>query len=187
LQNGVFANNTLKDIQIGNEDAPITIIEYRSLTCSHCAEFSKSTFPELKEKYIDTGKIKFRLRPFALNAIDLNAFRLLHCSSEEDFFNLEKLLFKDQDKWLITSPNDQALQNSTDALGKYGLLFGITKEEYEECLADEEITDFILTMRMEGSQKYNINSTPSFVVNDEVYGGNKTFKEFEIILEKSLN
>ena len=151
-----FANNTLKGIRLGSDDAPITVIEYRSLTCSHCAEFSKVTFPELKEKYIDTGKIKLELRPFALNAIDLNAFKLLHCSNEDDFLSLEKLLFEDQQKWIISSPNDQVLENSTEALGKYGLLFGITKDQYNSCLEDEDITDFIISMRMEGSQKYNI-------------------------------
>ena len=182
-----LANNTLKGMQLGNDDAPITVIEYRSLTCSHCAEFSKDTFPELKEKYIDTGKIKFELRPFALNAIDLNAFKLLHCSNESDFLSLEKLLFEDQEKWIISSPNDQVLENSTEALGKYGLLFGITKDQYNSCLEDEDITDFIISMRMEGAQKYNITSTPSFVINDEVYGGYRNFKDFEKILKKSIN
>ena len=182
-----LANNTLKGMQLGNDDAPITVIEYRSLTCSHCAEFSKVTFPELKEKYIDTGKIKFELRPFALNAIDLNAFKLLHCSNENDFLSLEKLLFEDQQKWIISSPNDQVLENSTEALGKYGLLFGITKDQYNSCLEDEDITDFIISMRMEGAQKYNITSTPSFVINDEVYGGYRNFEDFEKILKKSIN
>ena len=178
-----FANSTLKGMQLGNDDAPITVIEYRSLTCSHCAEFSKVTFPELKEKYIDTGKIKFELRPFALNATDLNAFRLLHCSSEDDFLNLEKLLFEDQQKWIVSSSVDE----NTEALGNYGLLFGITKDQYNSCLEDESITDFIITMRMEGSKKYNITSTPSFVINDETYGGFRNFKDFEKILEKSMN
>ena len=182
-----LANNTLKGMKLGNDDAPITVIEYRSLTCSHCAEFSKVTFPELKEKYIDTGKIRFELRPFALNAIDLNAFKLLHCSNEDDFLSLEKLLFEDQEKWIISSPSDLVLENSTEALGKYGLLFGITKDQYNSCLEDEEITDFIISMRMEGSQKYNICSTPSFVFNDVVYGGYSKFKDFEKILKKSMN
>jgi len=178
------ANNTLKGMLYGSNDAPITVIEYRSLTCSHCAEFSKVTFPELKEKYIDTGKIKFELRPFALNAIDLNAFKLLHCSNEDDFLSLEKILFENQEKWIISSPNDQVLENSTAALGKYGLLFGITEEKFNSCLEDESITDFIISMRMEGSQKYNISSTPSFVINDEVYGGYRNFEDFEKILKK---
>ena len=181
------ANNTLKGMLYGSNDAPITVIEYRSLTCSHCAEFSKVTFPELKEKYIDTGKIKFELRPFALNAIDLNAFKLLHCSNEDDFLSLEKILFENQEKWIISSPNDQVLENTTEALGKYGLLFGITKDQYNSCLEDENITDFIISMRMEGAQKYNISSTPSFVINDEVYGGYRNFKDFEKIIKKAIN
>ena len=81
---------------------------------------------------------------------------MLHCSNESDFLSLEKLLFEDQQKWIISSPNDQVLENSTEALGKYGLLFGITKDQYNSCLEDENITDFIISMRMEGAQKYNI-------------------------------
>ena len=85
----------MKRIVVGNKDAKITIIAFESLTCSHCADFSNNIFPEIKEKYIDTGKIKFEVRPFALNAIDLNAFKLLHCTDEKDFFAMEKLLFQE--------------------------------------------------------------------------------------------
>ena len=93
--NGLFASSTLKGMQLGDSDAPVKIIEYRSLTCSHCADFSNDTFAEIKENYIDKGKVNFELRPFALNAIDLNAFKLLHCVDENDFFAMDKILFKD--------------------------------------------------------------------------------------------
>ena len=116
-------SSTLTGMQLGDDAAPLTIVEYRSLTCSHCADFSNNIFPEIKEKYIDTGKIKFEVRPFALNAIDLNAFKLLHCTDEKDFFAMEKLLFQDQKKWIVTKQSDRVLENSTDALRTYSTLF----------------------------------------------------------------
>lgn len=182
----VYSTETLKGMQIGSEDAPVTMIEYRSLTCSHCAEFSNETYPLLKSEFIDTGVVKFELRPFALNAIDLNAFKLLHCADETDFFALDKLLFKDQKKWIVTNPSDQVLENSTKALGDYGILFGISEDDYAECLNNEEITDFILSERINGVENFNISSTPTFIINGEIFSGNKSFEELEkIILKKS--
>ena len=182
----VYSSETLKGMQIGSEDAPVSIIEYRSLTCSHCAEFSNETYPLLKSEFIDTGVVKFELRPFALNAIDLNAFKLLHCADETDFFALDKLLFKEQKKWIVTNPSDQVLENSTKALGDYGILFGISEDDYAECLNNEEITDFILSERINGVENFDISSTPTFIINGEIFSGNKSFEELEkIILKKS--
>ena len=182
----VFSTETLKGMQIGSEDAPVSIIEYRSLTCSHCAEFSNETYPLLKSEFIDTGVVKFELRPFALNAIDLNAFKLLHCADEADFFALDKLLFEEQKKWIVTNPSDQVLENSTKALGDYGILFGISEDDYAECLNNEKITDFILSERINGVENFDISSTPTFIINGEIFSGNKSFEELEkIILKKS--
>ena len=97
-------------MKLGDEDAPVKIIEYRSLTCSYCADFSNDTFPDIKEKYIDKGIVNFELRPFALNAIDLNAFKLLHCVNEDDFFAMEKVLFREQKKWIVTNQSDKVLE-----------------------------------------------------------------------------
>lgn len=182
----LYSSETLKGMQIGSKDAPVSIIEYRSLTCSHCAEFSNETYPLLKSEFIDTGVVKFELRPFALNAIDLNAFKLLHCADETDFFALDKLLFKEQKKWIVTNPSDQVLENSTKALGDYGILFGISEDDYAECLNNEEITDFILSERINGVENFDISSTPTFIINGEIFSGNKSFEELEkIILKKS--
>ena len=180
----VLSKDTLKGMQIGDNDAPVSIIEYRSLTCSHCAEFSNETYPQLKSEFIDTGIVKFELRPFALNAIDLNAFKLLHCADEDDFFALDKLLFNEQKKWIVTNPSDQVLKNSTKALGDYGILFGISEEDYADCLNNEDITDFILSERIDGVENYDISSTPTFIINGEIYSGNKSFEELEKIILK---
>ena len=177
-----FAKKELKGFEIGSTDAPITIIEYRSLTCSHCANFSKDVFPLLEKNYIETGKVKFEFRPFVLNAVDLNAFKLLNSVNEKDFVALDKILFKDQDKWLVTSESNKILENSTNALKKYALLFGLSEEKFNSILKDKELEEWILSMRVEGSKKFNIQSTPSFVINDKVYSGNMPFSEFEKIL-----
>ena len=150
----ISASNNLDSMFIGEENAPVTIVEYRSLTCSHCADFANDVFPALKEKYIDSGQVRFELRPFALNAVDLNAFKLLRCVDAKDFFALDKLLFKEQKKWIVTNPSDQVLENSTKALGDYGILFGISEDDYAECLNNEEITDFILSERINGCLLY---------------------------------
>lgn len=182
----LYSSETLKGMQIGSKDAPVSIIEYRSLTCSHCAEFSNETYPLLKSEFIDTGVVKFELRPFALNAIDLNAFKLLHCADEADFFALDKLLFNEQKKWIVTNPSDKVLENSTKALGDYGILFGISEDDYAECLNNEEITNFILSERINGVENFDISSTPTFIINGEIFSGNKSFEELEkIILKKS--
>ena len=116
-------NSLIEPIIIGNPDAEVNIIEYRSLTCSHCAEFASNGFEHLKEKYIDTGLISFELRPFPLNALDLNAFKLLYCASKENFYKLDKVLLKNQSKWINTSDQEKVLENSTAALTKQAALF----------------------------------------------------------------
>jgi len=181
LQNA-YAKKELKGFEIGSPDAPITIIEYRSLTCSHCADFANDVFPELDEKYIQTGKVKFEFRPFVLNAVDLNAFKLLNSIEEKDFLSLDKMLFRDQNKWLVTNDSNKILENSTNALKKYALLYGLSEETFNDILNDKELEEWILSMRVDGTKKFNIQSTPSFIINGEVHSGNMPFSKFEKLL-----
>ena len=177
-----YAKKELRGFEIGNPDAPITIIEYRSLTCSHCADFANNVFPELNEKYIQTGKVKFEFRPFVLNAVDLNAFKLLNSIEEKDFLSLDKMLFRDQNKWLVTKDSNKILENSTNALKKYALLYGLSEETFNDILNDKELEEWILSMRVDGTKKFNIQSTPSFIINGEVHSGNMPFSKFEKLL-----
>ena len=177
-----YAKKELRGFEIGNADAPITIIEYRSLTCSHCADFANYVFPELNEKYIQTGKVKFEFRPFVLNAVDLNAFKLLNSIEEKDFLSLDKMLFRDQNKWLVTKDSNKILENSTNALKKYALLYGLSEETFNDILNDKELEEWILSMRVDGTKKFNIQSTPSFIINGEVHSGNMPFSKFEKLL-----
>lgn len=177
-----YAKKELRGFEIGSPDAPITIIEYRSLTCSHCADFANYVFPELNEKYIQTGKVKFEFRPFVLNAVDLNAFKLLNSIEEKDFLSLDKMLFRDQNKWLVTKDSNKILENSTNALKKYALLYGLSEETFNDILNDKELEEWILSMRVDGTKKFNIQSTPSFIINGEVHSGNMPFSKFEKLL-----
>ena len=177
-----YAKKELRGFEIGSPDAPITIIEYRSLTCSHCADFANNVFPELDEKYIQTGKVKFEFRPFVLNAVDLNAFKLLNSIEEKDFLSLDKMLFRDQNKWLVTKDSNKILENSTNALKKYALLYGLSEETFNDILNDKELEEWILSMRVDGTKKFNIQSTPSFIINGEVHSGNMPFSKFEKLL-----
>jgi protein-disulfide isomerase len=177
-----YAKKELRGFEIGNADAPITIIEYRSLTCSHCADFANDVFPELDEKYIQTGKVRFEFRPFVLNAVDLNAFKLLNSIEEKDFLSLDKMLFRDQNKWLVTEDSNKILENSTNALKKYALLYGLSEETFNNILNDKELEEWILSMRVDGTKKFNIQSTPSFIINGEVHSGNMPFSKFEKLL-----
>ena len=177
-----YAKKELRGFEIGSPDAPITIIEYRSLTCSHCADFANNVFPELNEKYIQTGKVKFEFRPFVLNAVDLNAFKLLNSIEKKDFLSLDKMLFRDQNKWLVTKDSNKILENSTNALKKYALLYGLSEETFNDILNDKELEEWILSMRVDGTKKFNIQSTPSFIINGEVHSGNMPFSKFEKLL-----
>ena len=177
-----YAKKELRGFEIGSADAPITIIEYRSLTCSHCADFANDVFPKLDEKYIQTGRIKFEFRPFVLNAVDLNAFKLLNSIEEKDFLSLDKMLFRDQNKWLVTKDSNKILENSTNALKKYALLYGLSEETFNDILNDKELEEWILSMRVLGTKRFNIQPTPSFIINGEVYSGNMPFSKFEKLL-----
>lgn len=180
-------NSLIEPIIIGNPDAEVNIIEYRSLTCSHCAEFASNGFEHLKEKYIDTGLISFELRPFPLNALDLNAFKLLYCASKENFYKLDKVLLKNQSKWINTSDQEKVLENSTAALTKQAALFGVSSDDYQECLDNEEITNFILKSRIDAVKEYEVNSTPSFIINGDLYAGSLSTQKIDEILERYIN
>ena len=177
-----YAKKELRGFEIGSADAPITIIEYRSLTCSHCADFANDVFPELDEKYIQTGRVKFEFRPFVLNAVDLNAFKLLNSIEDKDFLSLDKMLFRDQNKWLVTKDSNKILENSTNALKRYALLYGLSEKTFNGILNDKELEEWILSMRVDGTKRFNIQSTPSFIINGEVYSGNMPFSKFEKLL-----
>jgi protein-disulfide isomerase len=163
------------DRVLGNPDAPITIIEYASMTCPHCAHFADDVLPELKKKWIDTGKVKLVLRDFPLDGEAVHASMLARCASPDRFYAFVDTFFADQDKW-VTAPDYQAALTRLAALG------GMSKAEVDKCLANNALEDQILNSRLVASKDLDVNATPTFFVNGTRYTGEPTVEGFDKLL-----
>ncbi len=164
---------------LGDPDAPVTIIEYSSLTCPHCAAFHAETLPALKARYIDTGKAKIVYRDFPLDQNALNAAVIAHCAGPDRYFVFLEALFSSQQRWARSSdPRESLIQLA--GLG------GLPREQAEACLADDAMLDAVLQSRLDGQAEYQISSTPSFVVNGELISGNRSVDEFATVIERAL-
>lgn len=157
------------DRVLGQADAPVTIVEYASATCPHCARFHTDTFPALKEEFIDTGKVRFVFREFPFDDLALAAFMLARCAPEERYFSLIDVLFEEQQTWT---------RNPRPELLKIGRMAGFTPETFEQCLKDEEMAKGILAIRTTADEQYGVKSTPTFFVNGEVIEGNQPIEKF---------
>jgi protein-disulfide isomerase len=145
------------DIMIGSDKAPVTVIEYASMTCPHCAHFSETTFPELQKRYIDTGKVRFTLRAFPLDALAAAGFMLARCGGKDKYMPIVETLFAKQPEWMVKEP--------LPPLKEIAKQFGIGESEFNECLANQKLLDGIQTVRDHAAQKLGVNSTPTFFVN----------------------
>ena len=167
----------LTEMVMGSADAPNTIVEYASMTCPHCALFQKEVLPELKTKYIDTGKAKYILREFPLDGLALAAFMVARCSGDDRYFPMVDALFETQDVWAVTGNE-----------GKEKLLLiarqsGMSKEQFDQCLADKALFDKIVETRKRGNEVFGVDSTPAFFVNGKRLGTQHTLKDFEALLD----
>ena len=163
---------------LGSADAPVTIVEYASLTCGHCAAFHRQTFPALKEKYIDTGKVRFIMREFPLDPLAAAAFMLSRCAGDGKYYQMIDLFFEKQADWTRTDDPVAALMN----LSKQA---GFTQESFEACLTNQELLDGVNAVKDRGAT-FGVDSTPTFFVNGQVVRGAKTIGEFDAILEPML-
>lgn len=170
----------LEDRVMGNADAPITIIEYASLTCPHCAAFHRDTLPKVKAEWIETGKAKLIYRDFPTEpaAVSLAASMIARCAPKERYFAFLGALFETQRNW-ATSPDP------IGALAKVAQLGGMPRADVDKCLEDEALLDGILERRDDGQLEFGIESTPSFVVNGRVIRGNMAYADFADILEQA--
>ena len=173
---------TEKDFVIGNEDAKITIIEYASLSCSHCADFHVNTLETLKKEYIDTGKVKMVFRDYPFNYPALLGSMVLRCIPKNYRYDYMNALFKLQPDW-VNKKNKKTIQE----LYKIMQSGGMTKEEYDACIYNTELENEILEGVMEAQNQFNIKSTPSFIINGNLIEGNKSIKEFRQIIDKILS
>ena len=168
----------LGDVVMGDANAPVTIIEYASMTCSHCASFHNSTYPEMKKKYIDTGKVKYILREFPLDPLAAAGFMLARCSGNEKYYPIVEMLFQKQNDWVTQNPIPPLL-----ALAKQ---MGFTQETFEACLKDQKVLEAIENVRTHGAEKLAVNSTPTFFINGKKVSGSMTIQELDKQIEPLL-
>ena len=169
----------VREGMLGDPDAPVTIIEYFSLTCRHCADFHKETLPVLKKRYIETGKVKLILRDFPLDRAALFAAVIAHCAGPERYPAFVEVFLETQEQW--TRARDPVA-----TLKQIAQLGGLSPAQADLCLADEAMIDAVLTMRLEGEQIYGIQSTPSFVIGGRLYAGHNTAERFAELIEPLL-
>jgi protein-disulfide isomerase len=154
------------DIVLGSEKAPVTVIEYASMTCPHCAHFSENTFPELQKRYIDTGKVRFIFREFPLDALAAAGFMLARCAGKDKFMPVVETLFAKQREWMVEKP--------LDPLRAIAKQFGFTEQSFDDCLKNQKVLDGITDVRDRAYQKLGVNSTPTFFVNGKKYTGDQS-------------
>jgi len=165
---------------LGNRDAPVTIVEYASLTCPHCAHFETAILPELKRDYIDTGKVRLVYRDFPLDQLALVAAGVARCAPPERYFGLLSMLFEGQESW-ARSPDPVA------ALVRFGKLAGLSEEKVRSCIEDTALLDQIVAERLEGERMFGISSTPSFVIDGRKYSGALDAAQFRAVLDPLVN
>lgn len=165
---------------MGAADAPVTIIEYSSMTCPHCASFHKGTLPELKKKYVDTGKARYVLREFPLDNLAAAAFMLARCVDEDKYFPFVDMLYAKQRQWTRDTKDPIA---SLRELTKQA---GFTEERFNSCIRDQEMLNHITKVRADGHQKYGVRSTPTFIINGKKLEGAQDIEAFDKAIEPLL-
>jgi len=170
----------IKRIVVGNADAKISIIAFESMTCSHCADFHKNVFPELKKEYLDTGLAKIEFRHFPLDIAALNASKISQCKNDGSSEILESL-YVNQQKWVKGKSIQQANKNLQKFLKEEG--FNI---DFESCLNNKEIEDFVLNDRIDGVKNFKVNATPTIIINDEKFEKTLNYKNLKKALEKLI-
>jgi len=174
------ANAEIKRIVSGNQNAKITIIAYESLTCSHCANFHKDVYPSLKKDFIDTGLVKIEFRHFPLDIAALNASKISLCKQDQSLEILEKL-YSNQQAWIKGKGIEEVNNNLKEFLKKAG--FDI---DFEKCISNKEIEDYVLNDRIEGTKNFKVNSTPTIIINNEKFEKSLNYKNLKKTLEKLI-
>ncbi len=169
----------LKDMSYGKADAPVTIVEYASLTCPHCADFAINTFPKIKEKYIDTGKVRLIFREFPFDPRATAAFMLARCAPEDRYFPMVEVFFKQQEEWATASDGEAALL-------QIAKLAGFTQESFKACLTNQKLLDDVRASTERASKDFGVNATPTFFINGKKYAGALSVDEMSGIIDKLL-
>ena len=174
------SSNDVKRIAVGNIDAKITIITYESFTCSHCANFHINVYPKLKKDYIDTGIAKIEFRHFPLDVAAFNASKISQCNNDGDTKILDSL-YLNQSKWVKGKTIEEVNKNLQKFLKSEG--FNL---DFNRCITDKNIENFVLNDRIEGVKKFKVNSTPTIIINNEKFEKSLNYKNLKKTLEKLI-
>ena len=169
-----------KRIISGNDNAKITIIAYESLTCSHCADFHKNVYPQLKKEYIDTGLAKIEFRHFPLDIAALNASKIAQCKEDQGLEILDSL-YSNQQSWVKGNTIDKINDNLKKFVTDQGY-----KLNFDKCINNKKIEDFILNDRIEGAKNFKVNATPTIIINDKKFEKSLNYKNLKKSLEKLI-
>jgi protein-disulfide isomerase len=169
----------LGEMGMGDPDAPVTVIEYASMTCGHCATFHNQTWPRVKVEYVETGKVYFILREFPLDPLATAAFMLGRCLEGDRYFAFIDALFARQQAWAGASNPEQALFEMARQAG-------FNRENFNACLTNQEILDGVNWVKERGAQRFEVRSTPTFFINGEIVRGAISFSQFEEYVEPHL-
>ena len=173
-------NAEINRIVSGQDDAKITIIAYESLTCSHCADFHNNIYPLLKEEFIDTGLVKIEFRHFPLDIVALNASKISQCKQDQSL-EIMMSLYSDQQAWI----KGKTIVEANEDLKKFVKNKNFTLD-FEKCINDKKIEDFVLSDRIEGTKKFEINSTPTIIINGKKFEKTLNYKNLKKSLEKLI-
>ena len=176
----VLAETKIKSLYEGNIDAKISIIVYESLTCGHCADFHKEVYPKLKKDFIDTGLVKIEFRSFPLDLAALNASKIAHCKNDGKS-DLLHFLYENQKKWV----QGETIEDINKHL-KNLVLKNESGLDFEGCLTDKNIEDHVLNDRISGAKKFNIEATPTLIINDKKFDNPHNYKKLKKTIEKLI-
>ncbi|MCD2180803.1 DsbA family protein [Rhizobium sp. GN54] len=175
----VLEPGPLPEMAIGDANAPVTIVEYMSMTCPHCAKFHNETFDAIKAKYVDSGKVRFILREFPFDPRAAAAFMLARCAPPEQYFPMISMLFKQQEQWA-------AAENGRDALLQMSKLAGFTQQSFEACLTNQKLLDDVNAVRERGAKEFGVAATPTFLVNGQRYSGDMSVDVMSALIDSKL-
>ena len=174
-----IAEKPLPEISIGSKDAPVVMINYSSLSCGHCAQFNADILPQVEKKYIKPGYLRIVFRDYPGDQVSLRAHQLAWCKGEMKYLDFMKILYANQEKWLLAD-------DPVAALKALALKNGIEPEQFEACLKNQELLNQIIALRLDGQKKYNITATPTIVINAKIYQKALSLEELDDIMKPLL-
>lgn len=183
----VLKPGALPEMALGEEGAPVTIVEYMSTTCSHCASFHNNTFEAIKTKYVDSGKVRFILREFPFDPRAAAAFMLARCQPQDpakpteaaQYFPMISMLMKQQETWA-------GAQDGREALLQMSKLAGFTQESFQACLTNQKLLDDVNAVRERGAKEFGIAATPTFLINGKRYSGDMSVDTMSALIDSML-